>query len=140
MEVETPILQTIYGGATAKPFQTHLNAYDMDVFLRIAPELYLKKLLVGGLEKVYEIGKCFRNEGVDKQHNPDFTMLEFYWAYADYKDLMKITEELFLQILNRTHGKTKIIYQGNEIDFKTPWPRIEYTQLLKNTLKLIIGH
>ena len=84
MEVETPILQTIYGGATAKPFCTHLNAYDMDVFLRIAPELFLKRLLVGGFEKVYEVGKCFRNEGVDKQHNPDFTMIEFYWAYANF--------------------------------------------------------
>jgi lysyl-tRNA synthetase, class II len=131
MEVETPILQTIYGGATAKPFKTHLNAYDMDVFLRIAPELFLKKLLVGGFEKVYEIGRNFRNEGVDKQHNPDFTELEFYWAYADYKDLMKMTEEMFAQILDKVCGGTKITYQGAEIDFATPWPRVEFAQLLK---------
>jgi len=136
MEVETPILQTIYGGATAKPFKTHLNAYDMDVFLRIAPELYFKKLLVGGFEKVYEIGRNFRNEGVDKQHNPDFTELEFYWAYADYKDLMKMTEEMFVQILTKVCGGTKIAYQGVEIDFKTPWPRVEYTQLLKKYTKI----
>lgn len=136
MEVETPILQTIYGGATAKPFKTHLNAYDMDVFLRIAPELFLKRLIVGGFERVYEIGKCFRNEGVDKQHNPDFTMLEYYCAYADYKDLMRMTEEMFLQILNKTCGGTKIMYQGTEIDFKTPWPRVEYTQLLKKYTKI----
>jgi len=95
LEVETPILQTMYGGARAKPFKTHLNALDMDLFLRISPELYLKRLLIGGFEKVYEIGKCFRNEGLDKFHNPDFTMLEFYWAYADYKQLMKLTEEMF---------------------------------------------
>ncbi len=131
MEVETPILQTIYGGATAKPFKTHLNAYDLDVFLRIAPELFLKRLIVGGFERVYEIGKCFRNEGVDKQHNPDFTMLEYYCAYADYKDLMRMTEEMFLHILNNVCAGNKIMYQGTEIDFKTPWPRIEYAQLLK---------
>lgn len=131
MEVETPILQTIYGGATAKPFVTYFNAYDMEVFMRIAPELFLKRLLVGGFEKVYEIARNFRNEGVDKQHNPDFTMLEFYWAYADYKQLMKLTEELICEILQTVLGKTTINYQGQEIDFKTPWPRIEYTELLK---------
>jgi len=131
MEVETPILQTIYGGATAKPFTTHLNAYDMDVFLRIAPELFLKRLLVGGFEKVYEIGKCFRNEGVDKQHNPDFTMIEFYWAYADYKDLMKLVEELFSKMILEIFGTTKLPYQGNVIEYATPWPRIEYAELLK---------
>jgi len=131
MEVETPILQTIYGGATAKPFKTYFNAYDMEVFLRIAPELFLKKLLVGGFEKVYEIARNFRNEGVDKQHNPDFTMLEFYWAWADYKQLMKLTEELVVFILEKVLGKTKIVYQGTEIDFAAPWPRIEYLDLLK---------
>jgi len=136
MEVETPTLQTIYGGATAKPFMTHLNAYDMDVFLRIAPELFLKRLLVGGFEKVYEIGKCFRNEGVDKQHNPDFTMLEFYWSYACYKDLMKLTEELFDRILQSVLGKSKLEYQGKEIDFTTPWPRIEFNELLKKCAKI----
>ncbi len=136
MEVETPILQTIYGGATAQPFSTRFNAYDIDVFLRIAPELFLKKLLVGGFEKVYEIGKCFRNEGVDKQHNPDFTMLEFYWAYADYKQLMKLTEELITEILQKVLGATKITYQGTEIDFTTPWPRVEYADLLKKYAKI----
>src|SRR3989338_3226076 len=92
IEVETPILQPLYGGAEAKPFVTHLNAFDMKMYLRIAPELYLKRLIVGGFEKVYEIGRVFRNEGVDRLHNPDFPMLEFYWAYADYKDNMKLTE------------------------------------------------
>ena len=136
MEVETPILQTLYGGATAKPFKTHLNAFDMDVYLRIAPEIYLKELLVGGMEKVFEIGKCFRNEGVDKQHNPDFTMLEFYWAYADYKDLMKLTEELFAEILTKIYHTFKIIYQNEELDFTPPWPRFEYVDLLKKHAKI----
>jgi Lysyl-tRNA synthetase (class II) len=94
LEVETPILQPVYGGGRARPFKTHLEAMDLDLYLRIAPELYLKRLLIGGFEKVFEIGKCFRNEGIDKFHNPDFTMLEFYWAFADYKDLMKLTEEM----------------------------------------------
>ncbi|MFZ3073681.1 MAG: lysine--tRNA ligase [Minisyncoccales bacterium] len=136
MEVETPTLQTIYGGATAQPFKTHFNAYDMDVYLRIAPELFLKRLLVGGFEKVYEIGKCFRNEGVDKQHNPDFTMLEFYWSYASYKDLMKLTEEMFAAILEKVFGKNKIVYQETELDFSTPWPRLEFNELLKKYAKV----
>lgn len=131
MEVETPTLQTIYGGAAAKPFTTHINSFDMDVFLRISPELFLKRLLVGGFDKVYEIGKCFRNEGVDKQHNPDFTMLEFYWAYADYKDLMKMTEEMFAAILEKILGKSDLEYQGQKIDFSLPWARIEFADLLK---------
>lgn len=136
MEVETPILQTLYGGAAAKPFKTHLNAFDMDVYLRIAPEIYLKELLVGGMEKVFEIGKCFRNEGVDKQHNPDFTMLEFYWAYADYKNLMKLTEELFAEILTKIYHTFKIIYQNTELNFTPPWPRFEYVDLLKKNTKI----
>jgi len=136
MEVETPILQTIYGGATAKPFKTYFNAYDMDVFLRIAPELFLKKLLVGGFEKVYEIARNFRNEGVDKQHNPDFTMLEFYWAWSDYRQLMKFTEEMMAYILQKVLGTAKITYQGNEIDFAAPWPRVEYLDLLKKEAKV----
>ena len=136
MEVETPILQTIYGGATAKPFKTYFNAYDMDVFLRIAPELFLKKLLVGGFEKVYEIARNFRNEGVDKQHNPDFTMLEFYWAWSDYRQLMKFTEEMMAYILQKVLGTAKITYQGNEIDFAAPWPRVEYLDLLKKEAKI----
>jgi len=131
LEVETPILQPIYGGAKARPFKTHLNAFDMDMYLRIAPELYLKRLLVGGFEKVFEIGKCFRNEGVDRFHNPDFTMLEFYWAYADYKDLMKLTEKLFESILKKVFGKVEISYEGKKINFKIPWPRIEFPQLIR---------
>jgi len=136
LEVETPILQPIYGGAKAKPFKTHLNAFDMDMYLRIAPELYLKRLLVGGFEKVYEIGKCFRNEGVDRMHNPDFTMLEFYWAYADYKDLIKLTEDLFESILKKVFGKLEISYEGKKIDFKTPWPRVEFSQLIRRYTKI----
>jgi len=129
--VETPILQPIYGGARAKPFKTHLNAMNMDLYLRIAPELYLKRLLIGGFEKVYEIGKCFRNEGVDRFHNPDFTMLEFYWAYADYKDLMKLTEQMFAHVLKKVFGKLEITYEGKKINFKAPWPRVEFFQVLK---------
>ncbi len=131
MEVETPVLQPLYGGASARPFKTHLNALDMDLYLRIAPELYLKRLLVGGFDKVYEIGRCFRNEGMDKTHNPDFTMLEFYWAYSDYKELMKCTEEMFSHLLKKLFSKSSISYQDKKIDFKTPWPRVEYNDLLK---------
>ena len=136
LEVETPILQPIYGGAKARPFKTYLNALDMDLYLRIAPELYLKRLLVGGFEKVYEIGKCFRNEGIDRFHNPDFTTLEFYWAYADYKDLMKLTERMFEGIVKKIFGKPEISYQGKKINFKAPWPRIEFNQLFKKYIKI----
>ncbi|GAJ10303.1 unnamed protein product, partial [marine sediment metagenome] len=131
LEVETPILQPIYGGAKARPFKTLLNALSLDLYLRIAPELYLKRLIIGGFDKVYEIGKCFRNEGMDKSHNPDFTMLEFYWAYADYKDAMKFTERMFAVLLKKIFGGLKIKFEGKEINFKTPWPRVEFTQLLR---------
>ncbi|MBU4274473.1 lysine--tRNA ligase [Patescibacteria group bacterium] len=131
LEVETPILQPIYGGATAKPFKTHLNALDIDLYLRISPELYLKRLLVGGLEKVYDLGKCFRNEGIDKSHNPDFTILEFYWAYADYKQLMKLTEEMLETVIKNIFGKLALEYEGKKINFNPPFPRIEYTEILK---------
>lgn len=131
IEVETPVLQPIYGGASAKPFITHHNALDMDLYLRIAPELYLKRLIVGGLNRVYEIGKNFRNEGIDTMHNPEFTMLEFYSAYWDYNDLMDFTESLFEYILQKLFGKTKIIYQGKEIDFSRPWRRIRYFDILE---------
>ncbi len=131
IEVETPILQPLYGGAEAKPFTTHLNAFDMDMYLRIAPELYLKRLLVGGFEKVYEIGRVFRNEGVDRQHNPDFSMLEFYWAYADYKDNMKLTERLMTSVAKDIFGGATFTYEGKEVDLSTPWQRVEYTDLLK---------
>ncbi len=136
LEVETPILQSVYGGATAKPFKTHLNAFDMDIYLRISPELYLKRLLVGGFEKVYEIGRCFRNEGVDRSHNPDFTMLEFYLAYSDYKELMKFTEEMFTSLLNKLFGKSEIEYEGTKINFKGPWKRIEYSELFNKYTKI----
>src|SRR3989338_405255 len=98
-EVETPVLQTLYGGANAKPFVTHHNALDLKLFLRIAPELYLKRLIVGGFEKVYEVAKCFRNEGVDHNHNPEFTQIEFYWAYADYNKLMDFVEKMLPHII-----------------------------------------
>ena len=136
LEVETPVLQPIYGGAKARPFKTHLNALDLDLYLRIALELYLKRLLVGGFEKVYEIGKCFRNEGVDRAHNPDFTMLEFYWAYADYKDLMNLTEKMFSTLLKNLFNSLEIKYEDNKINFKPPWPRIEFNQIFKKYTKI----
>lgn len=138
LEVETPVLQSMYGGADAKPFTTHLNAFDLDMYLRISLELPLKRLIIGGFEKVYEIGRVFRNEGVDRMHNPDFTMLEFYWAYADYKDMMKLTEELFAHVLQRVIGKTKVEYEGKGIDFNAPWPRIEYAAFVRKYTKLDI--
>ncbi len=136
LEVETPILQPIYGGARARPFKTYSNAMDMDFYLRISPELYLKRLLIGGFEKVYEIGKCFRNEGIDKQHNPDFTMLEFYWAYADYKDMMKLTERMFGYFIKKIVGKLEVEYEGEKIVFKPPWERIEFSQVLRKYTKI----
>jgi lysyl-tRNA synthetase, class II len=142
LEVETPVLQNMYGGADAQPFTTHLNAFDMDMYLRISLELPLKRLIVGGYEKVYELGRVFRNEGVDRMHNPDFTMLEFYWAYADYKDMMKLTEEMLTSVLKKVFGNPpaggKIDYEGKELDFKAPWPRVEYTELIRTYTKLDI--
>jgi lysyl-tRNA synthetase class 2 len=129
-------LQTIYGGAKANPFKTHLNAFDMDLFLRISPELYLKRLLVGGFPKVYEIAKCFRNEGVDRAHNPDFTMLEFYMAYADYKDLMKMAENMFKFILKDILKSEKIKYEETEINFESPWPRVEFSDIFEKYTKI----
>jgi len=137
LEVETPVLQPIYGGATAKPFKTHLNALDIDLYLRISLELYLKRLLVGGFEKIYEIGRCFRNEGIDKAHNPDFTMLEFYWAYADYKDLMKFTEEMFAFVIKNLFKKTVIQYEGKKLDLiKAPYKRIEFNEIFRKYTKI----
>ncbi|MBU3964602.1 lysine--tRNA ligase [Patescibacteria group bacterium] len=136
LEVETPILQTIYGGAKAEPFTTHLNALDIDLYLRIAPELYLKQLLVGGFEKVFEIGRNFRNEGMDRYHNPEFTFLEFYWAYADYKELMKFTEQMLESVIKKVFGTLKLEYQGKTIDFKTPWKRVDFYQLIKKDAKI----
>jgi lysyl-tRNA synthetase class 2 len=136
LEVETPILQPLYGGAKARPFKTYLNALDLDLYLRISPELYLKRLLVGGLEKVYEIARNFRNEGMDRFHNPDFTMLEFYWAYADYKDLMKLTEKMFENLMKKIFRNLEIKYEGKKINFRLPWPRIEFNQLIKKYTKI----
>jgi len=136
LEVETPILQPIYGGAKARPFKTYLNALNMDLYLRISPELYLKRLMVGHFEKVFEIGKCFRNEGLDRSHNPDFTMLEFYWAYADYKDLMKLTEKMFESLLKKTSDSQVVEYEGKKIKFNSPFARIDFNQLLKKYTKI----
>ncbi len=124
LEVETPVLQPIYGGAAAAPFQTHHNALDMTLFMKISPELYLKRLIVGGFEKVYEIGKNFRNEGIDRTHNPEFTMLEWYEAYTDYNYQMKQFEELVEHLAISITGSTKVVYQGKEIDFTAPWRRL----------------
>ncbi len=125
LEVETPMMQPIPGGATARPFKTYHNALGIDLYLRIAPELYLKRLVVGGMDKVFEINRNFRNEGISTQHNPEFTMLEFYMAYATYEDLMRLTEELFCNILDKLFGgKREIEYQGNKINFNPPWKRI----------------
>jgi lysyl-tRNA synthetase class 2 len=124
LEVETPVLQPIYGGAAAYPFSTHHRALDMKLYLKISPELYLKRLIVGGFEKVYEIGKNFRNEGIDRSHNPEFTMLEWYEAYTDYEYQMKQFEELCAHLAVEVTGSTKFMYQGKEVDFTTPWKRI----------------
>ncbi len=124
LEVETPVLQTIAGGANARPFITHHNALDMDVYLRIAVELYLKRLLIGGLERVYEIGKNFRNEGIDTRHNPEFTMLEVYQAYGDYKAMMELTEDMIYQCALEVLGTDKVSYDGHEIDLTPPWQRV----------------
>lgn len=124
MEVETPTLQPLYGGAAAHPFTTHHRALDMKLYMKISPELYLKRLIVGGFEKVYEIGKNFRNEGIDRSHNPEFTMLEFYEAYTDYNYQMKQFEELVSTVCKEIHGTTKVVYQGKEVDFATPWRRL----------------
>lgn len=130
MEVDTPVLQPIAGGATAKPFTTHYNAYDRDVFLRIAPELYLKRLIVGGFEKVFEFARCFRNEGVDASHNPEFTNLEFYWAYADYEKMMDFVEGLIREIVKAlTGGKLTLEVAGAEIDFSKKFARKTFKEV-----------
>jgi lysyl-tRNA synthetase class 2 len=124
LEVETPMMQPIAGGATAKPFITHHNTLKMDLFLRIAPELYLKRLVVGGFERVFEINRNFRNEGISIQHNPEFTMMEFYQAYATYKDLMDLTEELICHVAREVVGKLVFTYGGKEVDLTPPWDRL----------------
>ncbi|HAF08080.1 MAG: lysine--tRNA ligase [bacterium] len=130
VEVETPILQPIYGGAFAQPFVTHHNAHDMTLYLRIANELYLKRLIVGGINRVYEFAKDFRNEGIDRTHNPEFTQVEFYQAYADYNDMMELVEDMFLKLV----PEKKIIYQGKEISFEKPWKRVDFYESLSNVV------
>jgi lysyl-tRNA synthetase class 2 len=124
LEVETPMMQPIPGGATARPFKTHHNTLGLDLYLRVAPELYLKRLLVAGLERVFEINRSFRNEGISTQHNPEFTMLEFYQAYATYRDLMDLTEAMFSSLVREIKGGTSLDYQGTRIDFQPPWRRL----------------
>jgi lysyl-tRNA synthetase class 2 len=131
LEVETPVLQPVYGGAAARPFVTHHNALDMDLYLRIADELYLKRLLVGGLEKVFEFSKDFRNEGVDRSHNPEFTMMECYSAYEDYTDYMNMVEEMMRSIAEELTTGGKLTYQGREIDFNRPWRRVAFFEALE---------
>lgn len=142
LEVETPVLNTIAGGATARPFITYHNTLDMTLYMRIALELYLKRLLVGGIERVYEIGRVFRNEGISVKHNPEFTLLELYQAYGDLSDMMKLSEDIICHVVKKVLGGTKVNYQGKEIDFKTPWNRIsmiegvkKYTSVDFNQLK-----
>jgi lysyl-tRNA synthetase class 2 len=131
MEVETPMMQTIYGGATARPFTTHHNTLDLDLFLRIAPELYLKRLTVGGFERVYEINRNFRNEGISTRHNPEFTMLELYQAYADYGDVMALTEQLVAHLATEVTGSPVVSYQGREVDLTPPWDRATLADLVE---------
>ena len=124
LEVETPVLQPLYGGATSRPFVTHHNTLDRDLYLRIAPELYLKRLIVGGIDRVYEIARNFRNEGLDHSHNPEFTMMECYQAYADFNDIMRLVEEMYAYIARQTLGSTVVTYQGRQIDLAPPWGRL----------------
>lgn len=124
LEVETPMLQPIYGGAAARPFTTHHNQLHQDLFLRIAPELYLKRLIVGGFERVYEIGKAFRNEGVDRFHNPEFTIFECYQAYADYNDMMELVEQMIFRAARELKGDTRLTFAGQSVDVTPPWPRV----------------
>ncbi len=131
IEVETPVLQPIYGGASARPFTTYHNTLDQALYLRIANELYLKRLIVGGFNRVYEFSKDFRNEGMDRDHNPEFTMLELYQAYADYKEIMELTENLIAQTVEELHGTTKITYQEQEIDFTPPWERMSMIESIQ---------
>ncbi|MFT4326244.1 MAG: lysine--tRNA ligase [Candidatus Woesearchaeota archaeon] len=140
MEVETPLLQTQYGGASARPFETHINAWNMKMYLSISPELYLKRLIVGGFEKVFTICKNFRNEGVDMSHNPEFTMIEIYQAYADYNDMMKLIEECYEFCALKINGTTKVTHTVDDkeitIDFKAPWPKKTMAQAIKDELSI----
>lgn len=141
LEVETPALQPLYGGAAARPFTTYYNALDQQVYLRISDELYLKRLIVGGLDKVYEICKDFRNEGLSTRHNPEFTMMECYWAYADYKDMMRLTEEMVAFVARQTLGTEEVNYQGNRVVLTPPWGRITMRDAIREATGIDIeGH
>jgi lysyl-tRNA synthetase class 2 len=139
LEVETPILQPLYGGAAARPFVTHHNQLHQDLYLRISFELYLKRLLVGGIERVYEIGRDFRNEGVDRTHNPEFTQLEFYWAYADYEQVMALTEQMVASVADDVLGQRVVTYQGKEINLNPGWPRIPLSEAIAEFTGIDIG-
>lgn len=139
LEVETPMLQSIPGGAAAQPFITHHQALGIDLYLRIAPELYLKRLVIGGMERVYEINRNFRNEGMSVKHNPEFTMLELYQAYADYRDMMDLTERLIKHALNEVKGGLKLTYQGKELDFSGDWQRMTLLEAIKQTTGLNVS-
>jgi lysyl-tRNA synthetase class 2 len=139
LQVETPVLQPIYGGATAQPFITHHRALGTQLYLRIADELYLKRLIVGGLERVYEIGKVFRNEGIDRTHNPEFTMLELYQAYADYGDMMELTEAMVRHVALAAAGSLQVVYEGRRLDFSPPWPRLSWYEALERHASLRAG-
>jgi lysyl-tRNA synthetase class 2 len=138
LEVETPALQPIYGGAMARPFTTHHNALDRDLFLRISDELYLKRLIVGGFDKVYEICKDFRNEGVSTRHNPEFTMMECYWAYADYEDMMRLTENMIAFIAQTVLGTMKVTFDGQEVDLTPPWQRLNLAESIRERTEIDI--
>ncbi|VVB78267.1 Aspartate--tRNA(Asp/Asn) ligase [uncultured archaeon] len=131
IEVETPYLNTTYGGARAKPFKTHLNALDMDLYLAISPELFLKRLIVGGYDKIFTMARCFRNEGIDRWHNPEFTNMEIYWAYADYNDMMDLFEEIYEYCAKKVNGTTKVDFKGKVVDFKRPWKRMTMCEAIK---------
>lgn len=141
LEVETPMLHPIAGGAAARPFVTHHNALDMELYLRIAPELYLKRLLVGGLaDRVFEINRCFRNEGISPRHNPEFTSVELYQAYADYHDMMSLTENLIAHLAQTTHGTTLVTFNGKTLDFTAPWPRKSMVELVQEATGVDFMH
>jgi len=138
-EVDTPYLQSIYGGAAAEPFKTHLNALDMDLFLAISPELYLKRLIVGGYDKVFTIARNFRNEGIDRWHNPEFTMMEIYQAYADYNDMMELMEDLYVYVAKKVNGSTKVKFREKTLDFKKPWKRMTMAQAIKKFVDIDVN-
>ncbi|MBR9704410.1 lysine--tRNA ligase, partial [Candidatus Pacearchaeota archaeon] len=138
IEVETPFLQTLYGGANAKPFETHLNALDMNLYLAVSPELYLKRLIVGGYDKVFTISRNFRNEGIDRWHNPEFTMMEIYVAYSDYNDMMDLFENIYEYCAKKVNKSTISEFRGKKIDFKAPWKRLTMLQAIKKYAKIDI--